>query len=244
MSRVIARYLCIFFFAVAVLSLIAFFAIVFLPPSQERKGLVVDNFSIDIGKIYEGDIKSGSFFIRNVSDTPVKIVNVIASCGCTKWKLDKKDIAPGDSVFLSLEFDSAGRKGKLFLPATINYEMINHANKDEKVLFHLPVEMIVEVIPDYECTPEEVIFDSHTYQKKQIQISPVGCGTIDLKEVVLSKPFFEVEMIASNEEKNRYLEISFFPDKYEPDSGKSILKVDAITDQNKESQILIRLIVN
>jgi hypothetical protein len=66
----------------------------------------------DFGKV---DINGGSvvyqFDFTNVSDRPVKILNVKPSCGCTTPDWSRESIQPGRSGFVQASFDPRGRPG-------------------------------------------------------------------------------------------------------------------------------------
>lgn len=52
------------------------------------------------------------FWLRNYADSAIAIVNVRTSCGCTAADYEHRSIAPGDSAFVDVSFNPAGRYGR------------------------------------------------------------------------------------------------------------------------------------
>lgn len=73
----------------------------------------------DFGKINEGEKVSYSFKFENTGKSDLLISNVIASCGCTVPSFPKKPIAPGETEFINVQFDSKGRSGNFTKDITI-----------------------------------------------------------------------------------------------------------------------------
>lgn len=73
--------------------------------------LSVSNDKIDLGVIYNGAIKTAEIKLTNTGKDTLKIVSVQPSCGCTTVKQPKSALAPGESDFLKVEFNSTGFRG-------------------------------------------------------------------------------------------------------------------------------------
>ncbi|OFY71621.1 MAG: hypothetical protein A3G23_01785 [Bacteroidetes bacterium RIFCSPLOWO2_12_FULL_37_12] len=67
----------------------------------------------DFGNISEGEIVNHHFHYINPTTKPVKISFVRSSCGCTTPAWSKEPIAPGDTGSVYVEFNSAGRTGRI-----------------------------------------------------------------------------------------------------------------------------------
>ena len=70
---------------------------------------VEDNHNF--GEIKEGEKVSHVFKFRNSGTNPLKVENVKPSCGCTTPDWSKDEVAPGEEGFVTVEFDSKGKKG-------------------------------------------------------------------------------------------------------------------------------------
>ena len=66
----------------------------------------------DFGTVEQGQIATHNFMLVNNGDDILKITDVHASCGCTAAKPDKNELAPGESINIKVEFNSAGKMGK------------------------------------------------------------------------------------------------------------------------------------
>lgn len=76
--------------------------------SPETKHIAADQLTWDFGRVRAGDVVKHEFVLINNSSKPLKIVSVTTSCGCTVSKARKDLLAPGESTFLSVAFNSKG----------------------------------------------------------------------------------------------------------------------------------------
>lgn len=74
--------------------------------------IVVQQPEYDFGDIIQGEKVSHNFIVTNTGGDVLVITNVRASCGCTAALPDKKELAPGESTNIKVEFNSLGRIGK------------------------------------------------------------------------------------------------------------------------------------
>lgn len=75
--------------------------------------LSLDRQEIDLGIVYRGAVKKASFSIKNIGNQPLKILQVVPSCGCTALKRPKEVLAPGESDVVEVEFSSATFRGRV-----------------------------------------------------------------------------------------------------------------------------------
>ena len=73
---------------------------------------IFDMTEHDFGKISElnGDVEC-EFNFTNISETPVAITKVAASCGCTVPEWSKEPVAPGKQGFIKVKFNPKGLSG-------------------------------------------------------------------------------------------------------------------------------------
>ncbi len=66
----------------------------------------------DFGTVKEerGSV-SHEFEFTNTGDTPLLIVNAVASCGCTRPQFDTKPIKPGKTGKIKVTYSTVGRPG-------------------------------------------------------------------------------------------------------------------------------------
>lgn len=97
-------------FSILIVSIIASFSIY-----GAEKGSVItfEEKSHDFGTIKEADGPvSCSFKFENTGDKPLVIINVNASCGCTRPDYPKEPIRPGKKGEIKVTYNPAGRPGE------------------------------------------------------------------------------------------------------------------------------------
>jgi hypothetical protein len=68
--------------------------------------------NIDFGKMQRDSIYKNHFYIKNVGDIPLRIINVVTSCGCTVAKSNTKLVNVNDSTKVEFTFDTHSRGGE------------------------------------------------------------------------------------------------------------------------------------
>ncbi len=81
--------------------------------SNAQPKLSLDRQEIDLGIVYRGAVKKAGFTIKNIGNQPLKILQVVPSCGCTALKRPKDVLAPGESDVVEVEFSSATFRGRV-----------------------------------------------------------------------------------------------------------------------------------
>ncbi|MGE5806511.1 MAG: DUF1573 domain-containing protein [Ignavibacteria bacterium] len=66
----------------------------------------------DFGTVEQGTIVKHSFIITNNGGDVLIIKDISASCGCTAANPDKRELNPGESTNINVEFNTNGRSGK------------------------------------------------------------------------------------------------------------------------------------
>lgn len=66
----------------------------------------------DFGEIKESDgIVMHKFLFRNISNKPFMVLGAMERCGCTTATYPQKEIAPGDTSCINVNFDPVNRNG-------------------------------------------------------------------------------------------------------------------------------------
>jgi hypothetical protein len=96
----------------------------YFPPMTEEElakapKLVLSKKEHDFGNIKDGDKVETVFELTNGGKTLLNIREARGNCGCTVGRLAKNDLAPGETIQMTVSFDSKGRKGKQFKNVTI-----------------------------------------------------------------------------------------------------------------------------
>jgi hypothetical protein len=82
----------------------------------------------DFGTIKAGQKVAYTYKFKNVGKQPLKIADIKTSCGCTSKNHSKEPVPAGQEGFVTLEFDSSGKKGEVQKSATV------FANTAEKIV--------------------------------------------------------------------------------------------------------------
>ena len=75
-----------------------------LPAAALGGGLEWEKREVSIEWIEGGDKVTGEFRFKNVSDQPIRVRAVPASCGCIVAKPEKRDYAPGESGIIPFTY--------------------------------------------------------------------------------------------------------------------------------------------
>ncbi|MCB9263293.1 MAG: DUF1573 domain-containing protein [Flavobacteriales bacterium] len=73
----------------------------------------------DFGNITQGSKVNWKYRFKNVGNKELVIGNVQVSCGCTATEYSKEPIAPGESGFVTLEFNSENKSGSQHKTVTV-----------------------------------------------------------------------------------------------------------------------------
>lgn len=81
----------------------------------------------DFGEIIEGEVAKHRYVFTNTGNHPVKLTRVKPSCGCTAPSYSQGEIAPGDSGYVDIAFNSRGKLGMQNKAVTVtgNFEGTN-----------------------------------------------------------------------------------------------------------------------
>ena len=90
----------------------------FAQPSVE-----FDTKKVDFGTILEGTINPYRFHYKNIGNQPFLISYVSVTCGCTAPVWSKKELQPGDTASIYIEFNSANKNG----PVLKGVNLINNS---------------------------------------------------------------------------------------------------------------------
>lgn len=66
----------------------------------------------DFGSIKEGDVVKHTFKFKNTGNQPLVVSEVRVTCGCTTPDWTKTPVAPGQSGFITAQFNSTAKPGQ------------------------------------------------------------------------------------------------------------------------------------
>jgi len=79
--------------------------------AAEGYKLVCDEPVYDFGTVDQSAVVTNVFTIRNEGDLTFPLRHIYASCSCTKGKLDKRMIGPGETAKFTAVFKAVRRTG-------------------------------------------------------------------------------------------------------------------------------------
>ena len=97
----------------------------------------LDSLSRNYGTIPEGEKLNVSYRFKNIGSTPLVIVHVQPSCGCTSAEQPQKPIAPGEEGEIRATFNSQGRQG-------VNHKTLN-VTANTKGIQNYALQFVVQV---------------------------------------------------------------------------------------------------
>jgi len=107
-------------------ALVAFFVFLFVGlPGYSQPCLSIDHSSFDFGEVMDGAVVEHTFLLKNVGDMTLKIFRVAYNCSCTTYEIPKTEIAPGESVPLTVCFTTTGYSA---LPQPISQTVTIYSN--------------------------------------------------------------------------------------------------------------------
>lgn len=83
------------------------------PTATKFPVMEIDTPIVDLGTIMQGDTIMHVYNFKNTGNMPLVLSNVNASCGCTTPSYSNEPVAPGETGFITVKFNSKGKEGKL-----------------------------------------------------------------------------------------------------------------------------------
>lgn len=87
--------------------------LLFFTTAHTSSQLVVPESSFNFGTLVQGEKLHHTFSIKNNGDSPLSILRVVPSCGCTAANVSSPVIQPGKSGEIKIVFDSTNFTGKV-----------------------------------------------------------------------------------------------------------------------------------
>lgn len=94
-----------------IILLVAVLLFPMLGKAVEGYRLVCDEPVFDFGHIDQSAVITNVFTIRNEGDLTFPTKYIRASCGCTKGRIDKRMVGPGETAEVTVIYTAARRKG-------------------------------------------------------------------------------------------------------------------------------------
>ncbi len=102
-----------------ILTVLALLLFTSAPLLAQGGKIVFEKTVHDFGDIQEGTIATHTFGFKNEGRRPLRLVTVKASCGCTTPEYSREPVAPGETGFIKVAYDSNGRPGIIDRDVTV-----------------------------------------------------------------------------------------------------------------------------
>ncbi len=132
-----------------------FLLVVPIAAATGEPGIHVEQRTIDLGRVRQGEAVAVVFDIENRGDEDIVVQSVRTSCSCTvsrELTEDERRIEPGETLSLGVTFDSRGRKGQQKRDITVNTN--DPIEPRLKLFLEADVVPLLEVIVNGEPTRE------------------------------------------------------------------------------------------
>jgi hypothetical protein len=173
-----------------------------LPP--ESQGLTANNNPLDLGDIKQGK-HDQAFQLYNQTDQPIKIFEISKSCSCTEVKLSHALILPSQSGTIEFQWNTLGIRGERSENLVVFYTVGDKTPSERLQLFWKG-----NVQPQYNFTPQKIVFDQQQIQPQTIRLIPrEGAPAIRITDIQCVAPYIHKELISPTE-----ISVSFLPEQW------------------------------
>jgi len=192
--------------------------------------LALDQAQQGFGEVSPGDVRDCCFRLRNATDAPLRIVNVLPQCDCTDCTLSKWELAPDEVTELSATWRIGARRG----PARTSVMVIALPSSGGEAQT-VQLDITATVTPTFSYAPESLSFDSSKPATAKVLFSP-GKEPVRITDCYASKRAFTATILD-----DRTVEVTFDPEEYYAEARSAELTV--VTDNARERKCIIPLVV-
>ncbi|MDD5454719.1 MAG: DUF1573 domain-containing protein [Candidatus Ratteibacteria bacterium] len=191
----------VFTFPVVLVFLLAFCGVA-CPESDKSPNISFSETVFDFGFVYQGEEVTHSFKFQNIGEDTLKIIQVRASCGCSKAEAPIKEIAPGEFGEISVVFNTAGYKGKQ--TQSISISSNDPLNPTIRLALKGEVKLEVEIEPLHLSLGD---IPKYTQITKQFKIIQRGEQELLVNAVTVDNKYLNIDSVEKTENfgKNIYL---------------------------------------
>lgn len=190
--------------------------------------------TFEFDPIIEGEKVSHDFIVENKGNTTLKILTVKPGCGCTAASYTK-EIMPGESGKISLDFNSKGYGGK-----SVHKTARVQTNDPDNMFFRLTLSGIVESYAEIE--PSRAILTGTTGDdiKTEIKIIPNAKSPFKITKVKVKKGE-NIDLNLKEETGAEGLQYILSVTNTRKTAGKYNDKIYLTTDSDRKPKITIKV---
>ena len=195
--------------------------------------LQADVNRIDIGKIRQQETRDVKFVLRNASENGMSLESVHTSCGCTKWKHDKRQLKNGETAELSVTFSSGQARNRLGAVIRVFYK-----NLETDEAGNLFLELIADIQPDYDVSPPFLDFTEETETVQYVSLKPRFAEDIRVLDISCTRSYYGVEIVKSDPTES-VVKVTFLPEKKLPGERQAILELKTSSKRQPVFQVTL-----
>lgn len=124
------------------LFVIGMIALLLAACSSGSADLVIEQTSIDLGQVINGEVRSMEIPLRNTGSSELVIESVTTSCGCTTAEVSPITIQPGESAMLLVQFDSGAHGPESNGPVMRQVFIASNDSDEPEMEFRFTAEVI------------------------------------------------------------------------------------------------------
>ena len=196
-----------------------------LHPSQEV---------LDFGTKNQGDKPRGSFLLTNHYPFEIKITDIWTSCGCTVPSGYAKQLKPGESTTVGVDWFLGNKRGNVSDKITVVYSQPKEISSRAGLI---PLHIRANVLPEIQVEPMAVEFTRTRPGKATIHLAAGTKKDFQVKKVYANVDFIQ----AVWHPESGAIECTFEPPLHR---GRDLSGVQVLIETESEVEKLIRVRVN
>lgn len=174
----------------------------------------------DIGLIRQQSTKQLQFELLNSGDDLVQILNVGTGCACTTASLSRKDLSPGESAILTLNYNSYDSRGAISTSSIVAYQRSN-----EQAPRELRLRVEGKIDPEYEASPEHLEFETGVAAARPVVLSCRHCDELTIEKAACDKRFISARVLPKSSIREQAVEIVFDSTTFYSDAGPATVAI-------------------
>lgn len=185
-------------------------------PSPPASPLLLEPSSLELGELFQGDVRDVALRLTNRGREPLRVVDVLAGCDCTTAEVPKVTLEPGAHVAVPVTWEIGMRRGRVRSSLTV---------------------LVADVIPDVEYRPSVLVFEAGGRLEQWVEFSPGRLDDFELGKPYCTQRAFSGALFPDS----RRVVVTFDPAQWAEDLRTAVLIVP--TSSAVEPQCRIPLVV-
>lgn len=199
---------------------------------QGRQPLQGNRSVHNFGQMMQGERGLAEFQIMNHARYPIKVLGVRKSCSCTIVEFENRTIEPRESVLLSVEMDSTGRRGDFGSTVKLLYKV-----GEQQKLHNLKLGLLANVKSRFSIQPTKVFFGRQQNSTENVRLNSIPGEDVIVLDAYSTHHAFEVDLECDGQAVN----IAFDSHKWHPrDSAKLVVTTNDAGQSRFDIPITVR----